>query len=206
MRLLHKCHFVTDSARGRADFARKCQSIGVVCEVYSDFVELMSFRPKSGLIIVKDEPGKISIKSVDRRLINANIDLPWMAASEVLEVGRIVAAVRSGAIDYISLPLDAKKFRGRLEQLSGDIESFRIARRAMIDAQKRLSSLSKREGQVLDRIYQGNSNIDIAKSLEISPRTVEIHRANLMRKLQASHVSEAIRLRAAASPVGIGSD
>ena len=206
MRLLHKCHFLTGSDRGRADFALKCQTIDVVCELYSDFAELVNFRPKSGLIVVRDEPEMISIRSLDRRLINANIDLPWMAASEVLEVGRIVAAVRSGAIDYISLPLDAKQFHRRLEQISDDVETCRVARRAMIDAKKRLSSLSKREGQVLDRIYQGNSNIDIAKLLEISPRTVEIHRANLMRKLQASHVSEAIRLRAAASPVGIGAN
>ena len=201
-----KCHFVTGSDRGRADFARKCQSVGVMCEVYADFIELVSFRPKEGLIIVRDEPEEIQIRSFDRKLIEADIDLPWLAASEALEVGRIVAAVRCGAIDYISLPLDAKQFHRRLEQISDDVETFRVARRAMIDAKKRLSSLSKREGQVLDRIYQGNSNIDIAKLLEISPRTVEIHRANLMRKLKASHVSEAIRLRAAASPVGIGAN
>ena len=202
----YKCHFISSSESGRADFARKCHTVGVLCEVYADFAELAAYRPKSGLIVLSDELGSIPIRSFEASLIEATIDLPWIAACEVLEVDRIVSAVRAGAIDYISLPLDAEKFLGRLEMIADDIDSFRVARRSMIDAQKRLSSLSKREGQVLDRIYQGNSNTDIAKSLEISPRTVEIHRANLMRKLQASHVSEAIRLRAAASPVGIGAE
>ena len=69
------------------------------------------------------------------------------------------------------------------------------ARRRLIDARRRIDQLSKREREVLDWLSEGCSNKAIARELEISPRTVEIHRANMMDKLGAGHAAEAVRLR-----------
>ena len=65
----------------------------------------------------------------------------------------------------------------------------------MIEARDRISKLSAREREVLDWLAEGSSNKAIARELEISPRTVEIHRANMMNKLGARHAAEAVRLR-----------
>jgi DNA-binding CsgD family transcriptional regulator len=65
----------------------------------------------------------------------------------------------------------------------------------MIEARGRIENLSAREREVLDWLAQGSSNKAIARELQISPRTVEIHRANMMAKLGASHAADAVRLR-----------
>jgi len=65
----------------------------------------------------------------------------------------------------------------------------------MIEARSRIENLSTREREVLDWLAQGSSNKAIARELQISPRTVEIHRANMMSKLGASHAADAVRLR-----------
>jgi FixJ family two-component response regulator len=65
----------------------------------------------------------------------------------------------------------------------------------MIEARDRISTLSTREREVLDWLAEGSSNKAIARELDISPRTVEIHRANMMNKLGARHAAEAVRLR-----------
>ena len=72
---------------------------------------------------------------------------------------------------------------------------FGEARRRMIEARNRISNLSRREREVLDWLAEGSSNKAIARELEISPRTVEIHRANMMSKLGARHAAEAVRLK-----------
>jgi FixJ family two-component response regulator len=65
----------------------------------------------------------------------------------------------------------------------------------MIEARSLISCLSGREREVLDWLTRGSSNKVIARELDISPRTVEIHRANMMAKLGASHAAEAVRLK-----------
>jgi FixJ family two-component response regulator len=65
----------------------------------------------------------------------------------------------------------------------------------MIEARDRIASLSVREREVLEWLAQGSSNKVIARELDISPRTVEIHRANMMHKLGARHAAEAVRLK-----------
>ena len=74
-------------------------------------------------------------------------------------------------------------------------EQFGAARRRMIEARDRISTLSTREREVLDWLAEGSSNKAIARELDISPRTVEIHRANMMNKLGVRHAAEAVRLR-----------
>ncbi|MFZ9396883.1 MAG: response regulator transcription factor, partial [Erythrobacter sp.] len=68
-------------------------------------------------------------------------------------------------------------------------------RRRMIEARQRIANLSAREREVLDWLSAGSSNKSIARELEVSPRTIEIHRANMMLKLGARHAAEAVRLK-----------
>ena len=67
--------------------------------------------------------------------------------------------------------------------------------RQAVEARSKLSLLTQRETEVLDLLVAGSSNKQIARDLEISPRTVEIHRANMMAKLGANHAADAVRLR-----------
>ncbi len=129
------------------------------------------------------------------RLSRLGIWLPLIAFDAQPRPGRIVDAIKAGALDYLSLPLDPERFARCLARIEKEAELFGQARRRMIEARDRISSLSTREREVLDWLAEGSSNKVIARELDISPRTVEIHRANMMSKLGARHAAEAVRLK-----------
>lgn len=129
------------------------------------------------------------------RLSRLGIWLPLIAVENDPRPGRIVEAIKGGALDYLSLPLDPDRFERCLTRIEKEAEVFGAARRRMIEARDRIASLSVREREVLEWLAQGSSNKVIARELDISPRTVEIHRANMMHKLGARHAAEAVRLK-----------
>lgn len=129
------------------------------------------------------------------RLSKLGIWLPLIAADTDPRPGRIVEAIKAGALDYLPLPLETERFERCLTRIEKEAEMFGEARRRMIEARNRIASLSVREREVLEWLAEGSSNKVIARELDISPRTVEIHRANMMHKLGARHAAEAVRLK-----------
>ena len=110
------------------------------------------------------------------------------------DVPLAVEAIKQGAADFIEKPYDAEVL---LEAVKSAFSSFergakREAEKAEI--QDRITSLSGRERQVLDGLVAGHPNKIIAYNLQISDRTVEIYRANVMTKMQATSLSHLVRL------------
>ncbi len=188
-------HFIDQSSRNRADLSRVGFALGHHCEVYGSLSELAMHPPRSGLIVANDDIAEGGIVEVFERLNRLGIWLPLIAIRENPEPCQIVAAVKSGALDFLGLPIDSEQLETSLEVVTSEAESFEAARRKMIEARNRIASLSNREREVLDWLTEGSSNKVIARQLDISPRTVEIHRANMMTKLGARHAAEAVRLR-----------
>ena len=188
-------HFIDSSSRHRAELARIGFSLGHHVEVYGDLSELSIHPPREGIIVARDmvEEGGVSV--ILERLSRLGIWLPLIAFDAQPRPGRIVEAIKAGALDYLSLPLDPDRFSRCLMRIEKEAELFGQARRRMIGARDRISSLSTREREVLDWLAEGSSNKVIARELDISPRTVEIHRANMMSKLGARHAAEAVRLK-----------
>jgi two-component system response regulator FixJ len=110
------------------------------------------------------------------------------------DVPLAVEAMKVGAADFLEKPFDDEllltSVRSALSQQHG--ESRRQAERAGTEA--KLAALSKRERDVLDGLVGGRANKQIAFDLGISPRTVEIYRANLMNKMQAGSLSDLVRM------------
>lgn len=188
-------HIIDSSSRSRAELSRVGFALGHHCEVYGDLSDLSVHPPRDGIIIARDaaEDGGVSI--ILERLNKLGIWIPVVAVEEQPRPARIVEAIKSGALDYLSLPLDPDRFSRCLARIANEAEIYCAARRRMIDARNRISSLSNREREVLDWLSLGSSNKVIARELDISPRTVEIHRANMMNKLGARHAAEAVRLK-----------
>ena len=169
--------------------------MGHHAEVYPDLAELIDMAPREGVIIACEN---VLVGGMDRlldRLGDAGIWLPVIAASHAPDVDDVVQAIRAGALDYLRLPLTREEFARMAAHVSADAGRHADSRRRLVDARQRIGLLSRREREVLDWLSAGCSNKAIARALDISPRTVEIHRANMMEKLGATHAAEAVRLR-----------
>ncbi|EAQ27618.1 response regulator FixJ [Erythrobacter sp. NAP1] len=188
-------HFIDANSRHRAELARVGFQLGHHAEVYGDLSELSAHPPRDGIIIARDQAEEGGVGIILERLSRLGIWLPVIAMDADPRPGRIVEAIKAGALDYLTLPIDTERFERCLTRIEKEAEIFGAARRRMIEARDRISSLSTREREVLEWLAEGSSNKVIARELDISPRTVEIHRANMMHKLGARHAAEAVRLK-----------
>ncbi len=188
-------HFIDATSRHRAELARVGFGLGHHAEVYGDLSELSVHPPREGIIIARDTVADGGVATILERLSRLGIWLPLIAVDTEPRPTRIVEAIKAGALDYLSLPLEPERFDRCLTRIEKEAEDFGQTRRRMIEARDRIANLSSREREVLEWLAEGSSNKVIARELAISPRTVEIHRANMMSKLGARHAAEAVRLK-----------
>jgi two-component system response regulator FixJ len=119
--------------------------------------------------------------------------LPVIVMTGHADVSIAVEAMKEGAVDFIEKPFDDERLLAAVRSAL-DRHQRKTQREAQgIDILVRLKSLSEREKQVLDRLVEGKANKVIAHELGISPRTVEIYRANVMTKMRAASLPELVR-------------
>lgn len=188
-------HFVEPETRLRAELARTAFALGHHAEVYVDISELCARPPQEGILAVRVAGAGGRVAAMLEELAQHGVWLPLVAMDVAPRTRAIVEAIKAGALDYLPLPLAPERLAAALERIDLEAQAHAEARRRMIDARNRIAALSRREREVLDWLTEGSSNKAIARELEISPRTVEIHRANMMSKLGAKHPAEAVRLR-----------
>ncbi|MEK7437407.1 MAG: response regulator [Pseudomonadota bacterium] len=124
--------------------------------------------------------------------------LPFVIITGHGDVKSARAAFQSEAVDFIEKPFDEAELRVAIEK-GFDRESRRIRRtEAVSDQISKLTKLTNREREVLELVGKGLHAKEIAASLDISARTVEVHKARLMAKLEARNVSELVRFALAA--------
>ena len=121
-----------------------------------------------------------------------NISLPIVIMTAHGDVSTVRAALKSGAVDYLEKPVDPDALLAAIRSaLDADALLRRTARESEA-AQQRLSILTARERQVMELVAKGHHNREIAASLGISPRTVEVHKARVMEKLQVDSVPKLV--------------
>lgn len=197
-------HVVDRCSKRRNELARAAIAIGHHAEIYNDVNELAAYSPYAGIIILHDAPDEGGPALTIERIVRSGIWLPIILAGEDPSPSHIVEGIKAGALDYLKLPIAFDRLERCLGRIASEAERNMAARREMIDARNRLAALTARENQVLQWLSEGNSNKSIARHLNISPRTVEIHRSNMMSKLGARHAIEAVRLAMQAKqPVSI---
>ena len=102
--------------------------------------------------------------------------------------------MRAGVIDFVEKPFDDEVLLGSIIRVLGQAEGALSAEGQRREMASRFDSLSQRERDVLLGLVQGHPNKVIAYDLNISPRTVEVYRANLMTKMKAGSLSELVRI------------
>ena len=135
-----------------------------------------------------------------RQLRARGHDVPVIVMTGHADVALAVQAMKEGAADFIEKPFDDEVLIGAIRSAVDNRNHAVAAHPQAADIRKNLSTLSERERQVLDGLVSGLPNKTIAYDLVISPRTVEIHRANVMSKMGAGSLSHLVRMALIADP------
>ncbi|WP_417319490.1 response regulator transcription factor [Erythrobacter aureus] len=188
-------HIVGGSSRSRAEQARLGFELGYRCETYAHIAEFMERPPEDGIVLARDDPAEGGASKVLELLAEAGRWLPVIATAPRPRPLSVVEAVKAGVLDYIALPMKPERLAQSVKRISREADAYARARRRTLEARNRIASLSPREREVLDWLAEGCSSKAIARKLNISPRTVENHRANLMTKLETDRTAQAVKLQ-----------
>jgi len=189
-------HVIDDDEAVRDSLAFLLRSAKVQVRTYDSAVAFLeaSADMKTGCVITDVRMPGIDGIELLRRLQQRDVKVSVIVVTGHGDVPLAVEAMRIGAVDFLEKPFDDDTLLASVRAaLSGQERNIQQgAQRAAI--QERLAALSNRERQVLEGLITGYPNKTIAYDLGISPRTVEIYRANVMTKMQAGSLSELVRM------------
>jgi two-component system, LuxR family, response regulator FixJ len=189
-------HVVDDDEAMRQSMAFLLRTANLEARTYESATTFLDALPqiKIGCVVTDVRmPGMTGIDLM-KRLRELNVTMPVVVITGHGDVPLAVEAMKGGAVDFLEKPFDDQVLlaavRAALNAQAKDSETQTL--KAKIN--ERLASLSNRERQVLEGLVAGHPNKTIAYDLGISPRTVEIYRANVMSKMEAGSLSDLVRM------------
>jgi len=178
---------------------------GYIVKTYPDglsFLDSVSDEHEGCILLDVRMPGMDGL-AVQGALNQRGINMPVIILTGHGDVPVAVEAMKGGAIEFLEKPYEKQALVSAIESAFTLLDSQAADDKRSHEAKARLTDLTPRETQVLECLVDGLTNKGIAEALSISPRTVEIHRAHMMEKLQADSLSSALRL---AFLAGMGTD
>jgi two-component system response regulator FixJ len=198
-------HIVDDeeAVRKSLAFMLTMSGLGVrVHETATAFAAIASNLRQAVLVTDLRMPDMSGVELIQRIGADGS-SIPSIVITGHGDVPMAVEAMKAGAVDFIEKPFDdttiieaIRRAADRLDTAAPDSESADVVR-------KRVDTLSERERQVLSAVVAGQPNKAIAFNLDISPRTVEVHRANVMSKMKARSLPELVRMSLAIDGPGL---
>ena len=189
-------HLIDDDEHVRRAVAFLLSTAGHAVRVHESAEKFLAELPhlQRGCIVSDVRMPGLDGVGLLRRLREKGVDMPAIIMTGHADVALAVAAMKAGAIDFIEKPFDDEVLLAavqgalsRYEQSGSDVDDVAGIR-------NRAESLTSREREVLAGLLMGHPNKTIAYDLGLSPRTVEVHRANLMTKMGAKSLSELVRM------------
>jgi len=197
-------HVIDDDDAMRQSLAFLLATANVKVATYESATTFLKALPDiaSGCIITDVRMPEVSGIELLQRLRDLKVALPVIVITGHADVPLAVEAMKGGAADFIEKPFDDEVLLAAVRSALDRMQESgkRDAERTHVN--ERLAALSNRERQVLEGLVAGHPNKTIAFDLGISPRTVEIYRANVMTKMQAASLSELVRMALGAGILG----
>jgi FixJ family two-component response regulator len=187
---------VDDDAAVRDALKLLLRSVGQAVETFGsgqEFVDAYSEDRPGCLVLDIRMPGMSGLE-LQQKLNERHSILPIIFITGHGDVPMAVEAMQAGAVDFIKKPLRDQDLIDRINQALEKDSNNRAALGERNDIRRRLETLTPREREVLDLVVHGKANKVIAGDLKLSQRTVEIHRARVMEKMQASSLAHLVRM------------
>ncbi len=192
-------HLIDDDAAVRDSLALLIGTVGLRVQPWANPQDFMARfdRGSIGAIVLDVRMPGISGLTVLDQLIAEGVDQPVIMLTGHGTVDMCRRAFKSGAAEFLEKPVDDQALLDALQSAVQQHVKSRARNREDRDARERFAQLSEREREVLCLIVAGLTNKEIGRALDVSPRTVETHRANLFAKLDAESLAQLIRRYAA---------
>jgi FixJ family two-component response regulator len=189
--------FIVDDDDAVLDSLRMLmKSVGLATECYSsaaDFLE--EYDPdRSGCLVLDIRMPGMSGIDLQERLASMHSMLPIIFITGHGDVQMAVHAMQAGAVDFIQKPFSDQALLDRIQQTVKQDLSNRELLSKRAEIMQRVESLTPREKEVMGMVTAGKANKVIAIDLEVSERTVEIHRARVMQKMEADSLPHLVRM------------
>ena len=192
-------YIVDDDEAVRDSLRWLLEGNGFSVKVFSNAEELLDFSKKQShgivgcLILDVRMPGITGVELHDV-LLKEGIDIPVIFITGHGSVSLAVKSMKKGAIDFLEKPFSDEEICRLVDSSLQKARDVSDKKEVNLKAQELLAKLTPRENQVLERITAGRLNKQIADDLNISIKTVEAHRANIMTKVEARTVAELIKI------------
>lgn len=198
-------HIVDDEDAIRRSAAFMLKTSGYAVQTWASGIDFLkeAGAVETGCVLLDVRMPGMDGLSVQRTLARRGIAMPVIILTGHGDTSIAVQAMKAGAVDFLEKPFERQALLSAIEAAYDRIRDAGTAAGRAAEAGVRIAALTPREQDVLRGLAQGFPNKTIAYDLGISARTVEVHRANLMTKLDVRTLSEALRIAFAA---GLGSE
>jgi len=186
---------VDDDASVRKALARLIQSVGLKTQTFASAQELLDQAPPAGpgcIILDVRMPGLNGLE-LQAELTGRNIRTPIIFITGHGDIQMSVRAMKGGAMDFLIKPFNDKDLLGAIKTAIEKDEYFKAAQTEHSEIQRRHQTLTPREREVLRLVVKGRMNKEIAAELGAAEKTVKVHRARVMQKMQVESVAELVR-------------
>ena len=196
-------HVIDDDAAMRDSLSFLLESADLTAKTYESAVAFLQHvrSLEHGCIVTDVRMPEMSGLELIQRLKTLGIELPIIVMTGHADVPLAIEAMKAGVHDFIEKPFDDEQLLGAIRAALAQAEDQAQRSDEMAGIKSKLDSLSTREREVLQGLVAGQANKVIAYDLGISPRTVEIYRANVMTKMGAASLSELVRMTLAAERI-----
>jgi RNA polymerase sigma factor (sigma-70 family) len=187
---------VDDDAGMRSVLQRLLTLANLPVELYAsgtEFLAAASFN-RPGCVILDVSMPQMSGLEVQANLKLRCVELPVVFLTGAADIPVAVSAMREGAVDFIEKPFDNKDLIARIRSAIEHHESRRRRQEARSAIVVRVERLTPREREVMEQVVAGRTSKEIARLIGASHRTVEIHRARLMEKMEAATLADLVRM------------
>ncbi len=187
-------YIVDDEETMRRALSALLRSADIRCRDFNSanaFLEVLDELEPGCLLLDLYMAGMTGLE-LQEKLIERQFTMPIIVITGHGDVETAVRAMKRGAADFVQKPFDPAELLDRLQQSMATFQAQRDVNDAAARAHERVANLTPREREIADQFLAGKRNKQVAQALSISVRTVELHRASIIRKLEATSIADAV--------------